>query len=250
MRGAILVILLAPGQLLFAQTGCPVMNAANTYIAFRGASSNCSESGAACMAGESITFTASNTNNSFSCALHTFTWSLGGQPGSGNEVTVSFPFAGTYPVTLTVNNGIQTFTTSMNVVVGPLSCGASQSLSLTTDPAQPTSATPITLHFMLLGCNNVVAWSLDGNVIALAVVTIGSCIGTPAPVPRTLLIGNLPAGHYIVRTTFNGGMIDPIASACGEFVVADAEIPALDGVTTTLLGFALAAIALVALRRV
>src|SRR5687768_4687076 len=134
MRGAVLLILLAPWDVLSGQTSCPVMSTTNIFIDFRGASSNCNELGGVCMVGENVTFTASSSNYFFSCAPHTFTWQIGGQLRTGQEVTLSFPFPGSYPVTLVLNNGTQTFTTSMNVVVGPLPCGASQSLFLRTEP--------------------------------------------------------------------------------------------------------------------
>ena len=248
MRGALFLILLAPWDLLLAQTGCPVMNFTNVFIQFSGETTNCSHLSGTCEAGEEITFTASSFNYSFSCAPHTFTWHAAGQQLSGQEVAFSFLGPGAYPVTLTVNNGVQTFTTSANVTVAPVSCGAPNPLFLTTEPAQPTSATPITLHFMKGSCDHVVGWSLDGNVISLASEFSGSCIGPPTLSPRSLFIGHLPAGTYIARTTYNG-MIDPIASACGQFIVADAAIPALDEVMIGLLALTLAVVALVALRR-
>lgn len=91
---------------------CATMNATNVFISYSGPSSGCTQAGGNCTAGEQVTLTVSGFGYDFACANHTFTWSFG---GSGR--TVTHAFTSTTPVSVTINNGPQTFTASATVPI-------------------------------------------------------------------------------------------------------------------------------------
>ncbi|HSY47198.1 MAG TPA: PKD domain-containing protein [Thermoanaerobaculia bacterium] len=101
---------------------CATMTQSNVFISFYGASSGCS-TGKVCAANEPITFSASSLGYDFGCATHTFSWRFG--DGSGaltqQQVSHSFPIAGSYTVTLTVTNAQASIdlTTTITVSAAP-----------------------------------------------------------------------------------------------------------------------------------
>lgn len=87
-----------------------------------------------------------------------------------------------------------------------------------TQPAQPTSATPITLIVSGFGsCPPAPQVTRSGNTITVA-TGYGPCLSPPAPVTFTLPIGTLPPGDYEVVVMQDGNRSD-----YGMFFVSDAS---------------------------
>jgi hypothetical protein len=115
---------------------CNQMNQANVFVSYRDAGMTCNEiNGVPCPAGQAISFTASAAlNYSFACAGHTFNWTFPGGTQSGKDAQYTFPSSGTYPVSVRISNGTQTFDATANVVVGtggPITGGTEVTVSRT-----------------------------------------------------------------------------------------------------------------------
>lgn len=107
-------------------SGCGQMSASNVYISHTGKTSGCSVGGN-CAANEVIEFNPLQFGYSFACASHTFTWNFADPASGSSNVAVTngasmvrhtFTTSGTYAVTMTVNNGSQSFVATQNVKVG------------------------------------------------------------------------------------------------------------------------------------
>lgn len=111
-------ILLAPVAFAGAPSSCSTMTSQNVFIAYSGAQSACNLFVGPCQASEQIQFAASAFGYNFSCATHTFVWNFGdGATATGQTALHVYTVPGVYTVTLTVSNGMQTFTTTTVVTV-------------------------------------------------------------------------------------------------------------------------------------
>jgi len=99
---------------------CGLMTANNVFIGFHNAANTCSEFVNGCSRSELLEFTAKTfTGYSFSCANHTFHWDFGdGATSDSMNTSHAFADTKTYNVTLTINNGSQTFIAQQGVVIG------------------------------------------------------------------------------------------------------------------------------------
>jgi hypothetical protein len=97
---------------------CATMTQQNIFITYNGASSGCFP-GKACSANESINFSASTFGYNFACATHTFSWSFGdgSAPLTQQQVSHTYPFAGSYAVKLTVTNSQEAVDVSSTIAV-------------------------------------------------------------------------------------------------------------------------------------
>jgi PKD repeat protein len=98
---------------------CETMSNNNIFIVYGGPQSNCSYvSTTPCSTAETVSFNASPSGYAFSCANHTFSWSFGdGGTGTGISTTHKYTTGGTYPVSVTIRNGSQTFTAQAQLTV-------------------------------------------------------------------------------------------------------------------------------------
>jgi PKD repeat protein len=114
---------------------CGTMSDSNVFVSFSGGKTACTNTNNNCQSSEDIDFSTTagggflpgTTAYHFDCATHNLTWNFG-EPSSGanNTATSTDPNAhfkhaysspGDYTVTLTINNGKQTFTASQPVHV-------------------------------------------------------------------------------------------------------------------------------------
>ena len=104
---------------------CPTMAAGNVFMSFTGASSGCSTTSPNCQSGESIGFQTQFWQYNPACATHSYTWSFGDGTSakSGQSVSHTYSAAGTYVVSLTVQNPYQVFTTQQTITTtGSVGC--------------------------------------------------------------------------------------------------------------------------------
>ncbi|MCU1349994.1 MAG: hypothetical protein JWO56_3024 [Acidobacteria bacterium] len=103
---------------------CAPMTPANVFIGYQGASTRCIP-GQVCAANEPITFRVQTFGYSLACATHTFSWNLGdGTPALHSQETVhEFTNAGSYTVTLTVTNALQSFTAFSTITLSARQLG-------------------------------------------------------------------------------------------------------------------------------
>lgn len=170
-----------------------------------------------CNPNQAITFSPTQFGYSFACANHTFSWTFGdttnntAQTNSATSVQHTYSAGGTYDVTMTVNNGGQTFTAYSTVTISgappPPACptmttnnvyyqytgaksGCVTGGNCSTDEAITFTPTQFGYSF---GCaNHSFSWNFgDPGANNTAVTT------SPAPVSHTYS----GAGNYIVTMT-------------------------------------------------
>jgi len=98
---------------------CAVLvNGQNVFFDYLGATSGCHVGGPNCTPGEQITATLTYWNYSPSCGTHTYSWTVDGEPITGNQ-SATFPLTqGNHTVAVTVNNGNPNVTLSQQITVG------------------------------------------------------------------------------------------------------------------------------------
>ena len=91
---------------------CPLMSDNNVFLTFAGSQTGCAPlTATACRANELLTFRVVTLDYTFSCSPHQVTWQFGdGSTASGLEVTHAYSGRGTYDVSVTIVNPMQTKT--------------------------------------------------------------------------------------------------------------------------------------------
>jgi hypothetical protein len=98
---------------------CAVLvNGQNVFFDYLGGTSGCHAGGANCTAGEQVTASLTYWNYSPSCGTHTYTWTVDGEPVTGNQSATFSLTNGNHTVAVTVNNGNPNVTLSQVITVG------------------------------------------------------------------------------------------------------------------------------------
>lgn len=171
---------------------CPAMNSSNVFIDYHGFASAC-RAGSNCYPSETITFDAVGSGYDFGCATHTYSWNFGDGTGSasGNSVQHKFAAIGTYTVSLTISNVLQTFTTLATVVVA--------------NPPAPTASISVSPQTITAGQSAVLTWSTTNATSILinnaSVAASGSITVQPTVTTAYSLDATGPGGTATASAT-------------------------------------------------
>ena len=226
-----------PGQ-------CPQMTTSNVFLTH--SAESCGGNNTACRKDEAIAFTATTWGYQFSCATHSFSWNFGdGGTATGLSTSHTYTGAGTWPVTLTVSNGSQTFQRSVNITTsggGPVAgqCPAMTDSNMFLTVAGPScqgntceSRKPVTLlatpwNYQLSCGTHTFSWNFGDGTTGTG-QTVEHTYATDGPHEVTLTVSN-PQQTYSRKTivTTNGGIpAGPAPTANFDVSIVSAGPPVL-----------------------